>query len=144
MMTNKKIAIKVVSPEGIVHDGEANFVNIRGAEGELGLSYGHSPLLTSIPPGILRIENEGMSDEMIYVQGGALEVQATQVIVLSDVAERAMDINEAQAYDAKKRAETLLKSTKNQDKLKLEEAHILLAEASAKIRLLEFIKKQRG
>ena len=88
--------IDVVSAEESIYSGEAEFVVLPGVEGELGIYPRHTPLITQIKAGTVRIKVPGKAeDEMVYVQGGFLEVQPDQVNVLADTAIRAADLDEA-------------------------------------------------
>jgi len=100
------IHVDVVSAEEQIYSGEAEFVVLPGMEGELGIYPRHTPLLTQIKPGAVRIKIPGQSEEeFVFVQGGFLEVQPTTVTVLADTAIRGHDLDEVQALEAKKRAE---------------------------------------
>ncbi|MDC0535067.1 F0F1 ATP synthase subunit epsilon [Francisellaceae bacterium] len=138
-MSVKKIQVDVVSAEGPIFSGEAVSISVRGGEGELGISYGHTQLLTSIPPGSMRIHLDNGKEELLFVAGGILEVQPGQVITLADVVERPQDINEAAAKEAKQRAEELLKDH-SKDKVNLIQAQQQLIEADARLRVLSLMK----
>jgi len=98
--------VDVVSAEEQIYSGEAEFVVLPGMEGELGIYPRHTPLLTQIKPGAVRIKVPGQAEEeFVFVQGGFLEVQPTTVTVLADTAIRGHDLDEVQALEAKKRAE---------------------------------------
>jgi len=100
------IHVDVVSAEEQIYSGEAEFVVLPGMEGELGIYPRHTPLLTQIKPGAVRIKVPGQAEEeFVFVQGGFLEVQPTTVTVLADTAIRGHDLDEVQALAAKKRAE---------------------------------------
>ena len=100
------IHVDVVSAEEQIYSGEAEFVVLPGMEGELGVYPRHTPLLTQIKPGAVRIKVPGRTEEeFVFVQGGFLEVQPTTVTVLADTAIRGHDLDEVQALEAKKRAE---------------------------------------
>jgi len=100
------IHVDVVSAEEQIYSGEAEFVVLPGIEGELGIYPRHTPLLTQIKPGAVRIKIPGKAEEeFVFVQGGFLEVQPTTVTVLADTAIRGHDLDEVQALEAKKRAE---------------------------------------
>jgi len=100
------IHVDVVSAEEQIYSGEAEFVVLPGMEGELGIYPRHTPLLTQIKPGAVRIKIPGQAEEeFVFVQGGFLEVQPTTVTVLADTAIRGHDLDEVQALEAKKRAE---------------------------------------
>jgi F-type H+-transporting ATPase subunit epsilon len=99
------IKVDVVSAEEQIFSGEAKFVALPGETGELGILPGHTPLITRIRPGAVRIEVEGSNDEFVFVAGGILEVQPGAVTVLADTAIRGKDLDAAKAEDARKRAE---------------------------------------
>lgn len=100
------IHVDVVSAEEQIFTGEAEFVALPGEAGELGIYPKHTPLITRIRPGAVRIKVAGQSeDEFIFVAGGILEVQPNAVTVLADTAIRGKDLDEAKAGAAKKAAE---------------------------------------
>ena len=103
--------IDVVSAEESIYSGEAEFVVLPGVQGELGIYPRHTPLITQIRAGIVRIKVPGKTeDEAVYVQGGFLEVQPDHVTVLSDTAVRAADLDEAKVLEAKRAAEEALRA----------------------------------
>jgi len=103
------IHVDVVSAEEQIFSGEAEFVALPGESGELGIYPMHTPLITRIRPGAVRIKVAGRSDEeFVFVAGGILEVQPKGVTVLADTAIRGADLDEAKAQDAKRRAEELM------------------------------------
>lgn len=100
------IHVDVVSAEEQIFSGEAEFVALPGESGELGIYPMHTPLITRIRPGAVRIKVPGRSDEeFVFVAGGILEVQPKGVTVLADTAIRGADLDEAKAQEAKRRAE---------------------------------------
>ena len=99
------IHVDVVSPESSIFSGEAKFVALPGEAGELGILPGHTPLITRIRPGSVRIEMADGGEEFVFVAGGILEVQPNSITVLADTAIRGADLDEAKAMDAKRRAE---------------------------------------
>jgi F-type H+-transporting ATPase subunit epsilon len=100
------IHVDVVSAEAQIFSGEAEFVALPGESGELGIYPKHTPLITRIKPGAVRIKVVGQAeDEFVFVAGGILEVQPNAVTVLADTAIRGKDLDEAKAVEAKKRAE---------------------------------------
>jgi F-type H+-transporting ATPase subunit epsilon len=105
-----RIHVDVVSAEEMIFSGEADHVVLPGESGELGIWPRHTPLLTRIRPGAVRIKLPEGGEEFVYVSGGMLEVQPTMVTVLADTAIRAHDLDEARAIEAKKAAEELLKN----------------------------------
>ena len=107
------IRVDVVSAEESIFSGEARFVTLPGEAGELGIYPRHTPLITRIKPGAVRIEKADGTEEFVFVAGGLLEVQPNCVTVLSDTAIRGKDIDEAKATEAKAAAEEALKNAKN-------------------------------
>jgi F-type H+-transporting ATPase subunit epsilon len=100
------IHVDVVSAEELIFTGSAEFVALPGEAGELGIYPKHTPLITRIKPGAVRIKVPGQSeDEFVFVAGGLLEVQPNAVTVLADTAIRGNDLDEAKALAAKKAAE---------------------------------------
>ena len=105
-MTASTIHVDVVSAEESIFSGEAEFVVLPGEAGELGIYPRHTPLITRIKPGAVRIKPAGGGEEqLIFVAGGILEVQPKVVTVLADTAIRGADLDEAKATEALKRAE---------------------------------------
>ncbi len=106
------IHVDVVSAEELIFSGEARFVALPGEAGELGIYPRHTPLITRIKPGAVRIEKADGTEEFVFVAGGLLEVQPNSVTVLSDTAIRGKDLDEAKAMSAKAAAEEALKNAK--------------------------------
>ena len=103
------IHVDVVSAEEQIFSGDAEFVALPGEAGELGIYPMHTPLITRIRPGAVRIKVAGRDDEeFVFVAGGILEVQPKGVTVLADTAIRGADLDEAKAQDAKRKAEELM------------------------------------
>jgi F-type H+-transporting ATPase subunit epsilon len=108
------IHVDVVSAESSIFSGEAKFVALPGENGELGILPRHTPLITRIRPGAVRIVRaDNGEEEFVFVAGGILEVQPGAVTVLADTAIRGHDLDEAKALDARKRAEEAMKNAKN-------------------------------
>ena len=106
--------VDVVSAEELIFSGEARFVALPGENGELGILPRHTPLITRIRPGAVRIEKaDGSGEEFVFVAGGILEVQPGTVTVLADTAIRGKDLDEAKAVEAKKQAEEAMKNAKS-------------------------------
>ncbi len=133
------IQVDVVSAEESIFSGKAKFVALPGESGELGILPGHTPLITRIKPGAVRIETEDGSEEFVFVAGGILEVQPNRITVLSDTAIRGHDLDEAKAMDARKLAEEAIKNAKSD--LDLAKATSELAVMAAQIAAL---RKFRG
>lgn len=106
------IHVDVVSAEENIFSGEARFVALPGEAGELGIFPRHTPLITRIKAGSVRIELADGSEEFIFVAGGLLEVQPNCVTVLSDTAIRGKDLDDEKANAAKAIAEEALKNAK--------------------------------
>ena len=137
-MTNT-IHVDVVSAEEQIYSGEAEFVVLPGVVGELGIYPRHTPLLTQIKPGSVRIKTPGSAqEELVFVQGGYLEVQPRLVTVLADTAIRAKDLDEKAALDAKRAAEEAM-----QNKTSKEEIATAEAELASALAQLEAIRKLR-
>src|SRR5579864_3294430 len=102
-----KLHVELVTAEGRVLSQEADFVLAPGVDGEIGVLPRHIPLLTPLKTGEVTVRNDGR-DEYLFVAGGFLEVLPDKVVILADVAERAEEIDEAAAEEARKRAEEAL------------------------------------
>ena len=107
------IHVDVVSAEESIFSGEARFVALPGEAGELGIYPRHTPLITRIRPGAVRIETAEGGEEFVFVAGGILEVQPDTVTVLSDTAIRGKDLDDDKASKAKAAAEEALKNAKS-------------------------------
>jgi len=136
------IHVDVVSLEASVFSGDAEFVVLPGIMGELGVYPKHTPLITQIQPGQVRIKIPGQDEEQIvFVQGGFLEVQPNVVTVLSDTAIRAHDLDEAKALEAKRRAEEALQSRVSKEEVATAEAE--LASAAAQLAAIRRLRAKR-
>jgi len=107
------IHVDVVSAEELIFSGEAKFVALPGESGELGILPKHTPFITRIKPGAVRIEKADGGEEFVFVAGGILEVQPGTVTVLADTAIRGKDLDEAKASEAKALAEEAMKNAKS-------------------------------
>ena len=105
--------VDVVSAEEMIFSGEAKFVALPGESGELGIMPKHTPLITRIKPGAVRIETADGGEEFIFVAGGILEVQPSGVTVLADTAVRGKDLDEAKAESAKAAAKEAMDNAKS-------------------------------
>jgi F-type H+-transporting ATPase subunit epsilon len=105
---SKTFQVDVVSAEESIFSGEATFVALPGEAGELGILPGHTPLISRVRAGAVRIQREGLPEELVFVAGGILEVQPRAVTVLADTAIRGGDLDEAKALEAKRMAEEAL------------------------------------
>jgi F-type H+-transporting ATPase subunit epsilon len=133
------IHVDVVSAEEQIFSGEAEFVVLPGIDGELGIYPRHAPLLTQIKPGAVRIKIPGQGeDELVFVQGGFLEVQPHLVTVLADTAVRAKDLDEVKAAEAKRAALDAMQNKTSREEIATAEAELAIAVAQ-----LEAIRKLR-
>jgi len=134
------IQVDVVSAKAEVFSGQAEFVSLPGESGELGILPGHTPLITRIKPGAVRIQN-GQNEELVFVAGGILEVQPNKITVLADTAIRGNDLDEARALEAKARAEENLKD--NASDVDSARAQAELSVAVAQLAALAKLRKKQ-
>ena len=127
------LQVDVVSAQEAIFAGEAKFVVLPGESGELGILPGHTPLISRIRPGTVKIVRPDNSEELVFVAGGILEVQPGSVTVLADTAIRGADLDEARAEEARKKAEEALRNAKDKADIAVVEAELamLAAEAAA-------------
>ncbi|MCK5866893.1 MAG: F0F1 ATP synthase subunit epsilon [Mycoplasmataceae bacterium] len=133
------IHVDIVSAEKEIFSGAAEAVFVSAKMGELGIYPQHTPLLTQLKPGEVRILVDG-EEEQFYVSGGMLEVQPKIITILADSAVRAADIDEAAAIKAKENAERAIKD--GAAKRDIAEAQIELAQAGAQLRSLQRARKK--
>ena len=137
------IHVDIVSAEGEIHSGQAEMVYAPAIMGEVGIAPRHTPLVTRLKPGEIRVDTGKGEMKHFYVSGGILEVQPHVVTVLADTAIRAHDLDEAAAAEAKRRAEEALSG--QQADFEYARAKAELAEAVAQLRTIERIRKgKRG
>ena len=135
------IHVDVVSAEEQIFSGEAEFVALPGEAGELGIYPMHTPLITRIRPGAVRIKVPGRSDEeFVFVAGGILEVQPKGVTVLADTAIRGADLDEAKAMEALKQAE--LARQRAQDKQEVAAVESELNSLAAQLAAIRKLRKK--
>ncbi|MCQ4348903.1 F0F1 ATP synthase subunit epsilon [Pseudomonas stutzeri] len=132
----------IVSAEEELFSGLVEMVVAHGNMGDLGILMGHTPLLTDLKPGPVRVIKQGGEEEVYYISGGFLEVQPNMVKVLADTAVRATDLDEAAALEAKKAAEKAL-SEKGAE-FDYSTAAARLAEAAAQLRTIQELRKKFG
>jgi F-type H+-transporting ATPase subunit epsilon len=136
------IHVEVVSAEASIFSGDAEFVVLPGVMGELGIFPKHTPLITQIKPGAVRIKVPGQTEEqVVFVQGGFLEVQPDVVTVLSDTAIRAHDLDEARALEAKQAAEEAMQNKASKEDIARAESE--LAGALAQLAAIRHLRKAR-
>jgi F-type H+-transporting ATPase subunit epsilon len=140
-MAEATIHVDVVSAEGSIFSGEAEFVVLPGEAGELGIYPRHTPLITRIRPGAVRIKPAGGGEEqLIFVAGGILEVQPKLITVLADTAIRGHDLDEAKATEALKQAEIARANAK--DAVGVAAATAEMASFAAQIAALRKLRKK--
>ena len=135
------IHVDVVSAEESIFSGEARFVALPGEAGELGIYPRHTPLITRIKPGSVRIQLADGGEEFVFVAGGILEVQPDCVTVLSDTAVRGKDLDDEKANEAKLAAEEAVKNAKTD--LDLARASSELAVMAAQIAALRKYRQKK-
>ena len=136
------LQVDVVSAESSIFSGQAKFVALPGENGELGILPRHTPLITRIKPGAVRIERaDNGEEEFVFVAGGILEVQPNCVTVLSDTAIRGHDLDEAKALEAKKLAEEAMKNAKTD--IDFAKAQGEFATMAAQIAAISKLRKKR-
>ncbi|MBU0785220.1 MAG: F0F1 ATP synthase subunit epsilon [Gammaproteobacteria bacterium] len=141
-MSMSTIRVDVVSAEESIFEGEAEFVALPGEQGELGIYPRHTPLITRIKPGTVRIKIAGQAEEeVVFVNGGVLEVQPNSVTVLADTALRGSDLDEAKATEAKRLAEEAL-ANRSAD-IDYAQAQAELASAIAQLQAIKRLRKVR-
>ena len=133
------IKVDVVSAEESIFNGQAKFIALPGEAGELGILPGHTPLITRIRPGAVRIVAEDGDEEFVFVAGGILEVQPGAVTVLADTAIRGKDLDEAKATEARRRAEEALQNSGSN--LEYATAQAELAYAVAQLAAIQRLRK---
>ncbi len=136
------IHVDVVSAEEQIYSGDAEFVVLPGESGELGIYPRHTPLITRIRAGEVRIKPPGgAEEELIFVAGGILEVQPKSITVLADTAIRGQDLDEAKALEAKKLAEEAMQNRTS--KLEIARAQAELASAMAQLAAIQKLRKRK-
>ena len=132
----------VVSAETKIYSGLVEMLIAAGSEGDLGIAPGHTPLLTQLKPGPIRIIKQGGEEEVYYVSGGFIEVQPGVVTILADAALRAHDVDEAAAEEARKEAVHAL--TNQTGDFDYGRASAQLAEAAAQLATLRKMRNRAG
>ncbi|HQQ63406.1 MAG TPA: F0F1 ATP synthase subunit epsilon [Pseudomonadales bacterium] len=132
----------IVSAEKAIFSGLVEQVVANGSLGDLGVQYGHAPLLTALKPGPVRVQKQGGEEDIYYVSGGYLEVQPNIVTILADVAIRADDVDEAAAEAARQQAAHIVANQTGE--LDYSRAAAQLAEAVAQLRTIQQLRKKFG
>ena len=134
--------LDIVSAEKAIWSGQATMIFAPGEMGELGIAPRHTPLLTRLKPGEVRVRNQQGEDESFFISGGILEVQPHVVTILADTAVRAGDIDEAAAIEAQQRAADSMANRHSE--MDFARAKVELAEAAAMIETIKKIRSRRG
>lgn len=130
--------LDIVSNEAQIFSGLVEMINVTGKAGQLGILYGHTPLISLLEPGFVRMIKEGGEEEVFYISGGILEVQPKISTILANTVVRADHLDEAAALEAKKQAEKML--AEKTTEFKYTQAMSELMEAAGQ---LKAIKKLR-
>ena len=137
----RTIHVDVVSAEESIFSGEAEFVVLPGELGELGIYPRHTPLMTRIKPGAVRLKMPNQEEEiLVFVAGGILEVQPNLITVLADTAIRGKDLDEAKALEAMQRAEEAKRNAKDKQEVAVVEAE--LASLAAQLAAIRKLRKK--
>ena len=136
------IHVDVVSAEEQIFSGEAEYVVLPGESGELGIYPMHTPLITRIRPGTVRIKLADKAElDTVFVAGGILEVQPNAVTVMADTAIRGADLDEAKALEAKRLAEEAL--VNRESKIDYAAAQAELSVAMAQLAAIQRLRHKR-
>lgn len=137
-----KVHVDIVSAEGHLYSGQGEMVYAPAAMGEIGVAPRHAPLVTRLKPGDVRVDpGDGKEMEHFYVSGGMIEVQPFKVTVLADTGIRAVDLDEAAAEEARRRAEDALANQTSE--MELAKAQVELAQAVAQLRAIQRLRKTK-
>jgi F-type H+-transporting ATPase subunit epsilon len=138
----KTLHVDIVSTEQAIFSGEATMVIAPGEGGELGILPEHTPLLTRVKPGAVRVQMaDGSPEEVVYVSGGMMEVQPDVVTILADSSVRAHDLDEAKALEAKRQAEEAI--TNRTGKMEVATAEAELAQATAQLAAIRKLRTRK-
>ena len=141
-MASRTVQCDIVSAEEELFSGRVEMVVAHGHMGDLGILPGHTPLISTIKPGPVRVIKQGGIEEVYYISGGFIEIQPYMVKVLADTAIRAADLDEVAALEAKKAAEQAIQNhTADFD---YAAAAVRLAEAAAQLRTIGELRKKVG
>ncbi|MEM7466026.1 MAG: F0F1 ATP synthase subunit epsilon [Pseudomonadota bacterium] len=136
------VQVEIVSAEQEIFSGEAEMVFAPAILGEVGIAPGHTPMLTQLGPGEVRLEVAGSDDQAFYISGGMLEVQPKVVTILSDTALRAEDLDEAAVMKAKEEAERAMQES--DAKMDYATALAQSAEVAAQLQTIQRLRRRSG
>lgn len=134
--------VNIVSAEAEIFSGTVEQVYAPAVMGDVGIYPRHTPLMTQLKPGEVRIIKQGGAEEFYFVSGGILEIQPHVVTILADTAVRASDLDEAKAIEAKQRAEQALQN--HEGEMDYARAEAELAEAVAQLQTIQRVRKKSG
>jgi len=137
-MAAMTVHLDVVSAEESLFSGLVESIQVSGSEGDLGVNYGHAPLLTALKPGMVRLVKQFGHEDVMYIAGGTLEVQPDRITILADTAVRGEDLDEQAAEKAKRDAEEQMANTSTA----YQQAAVQLAEAIAQLRVIQQLRKK--
>ena len=135
------IQVEIVSAEEHIWSGKGTMVFAPGAMGELGIAQRHTPLITPLKPGDVRIQTEEGEEKLFFISGGMLEIQPDIITVLADTAIRAKDLDQAKALEAQKRAEEAMRDQASE--MDYARAKAELAQVTAQLRSIERIREMK-
>ncbi len=135
------IKVDIVSAEREIWSGDATMVVATAENGEVGIMPRHTPMITRLKPGEIRVQQAGGEEQLFYISGGILEVQPHVVTVLSDTAERAADLDESAALEAQNRAEQAMKDKKSD--MDFAKAKAELVQAAAQLATIKKLRQKR-
>ena len=138
-MASRTVQCDIVSAEEELFSGRVEMVIAHGHMGGLGILPGHTPLISTIKPGPVRVIMQGGAEEVYYISGGFIEVQPKSVKVLADTAIRAADLDEVAVLEAKKAAEHAIQE--QSENFDYAATAIRLAEAAAQLRTISELRK---
>ena len=135
------IKVDIVSAEREIWSGDATMVVATAENGEVGIMPRHTPMITRLKPGEIRVQQADGEEQLFYVSGGILEVQPHIITVLSDTAERAADLDESAALEAQNRAEQAMKDKKSD--MDFAKAKAELVQAAAQLATIKKLRQKR-
>ena len=133
--------LNIVSDESEIFSGDVKNLTASAEMGEVGIYPQHTPMISPLKPGEVKVLSENDEELNFYISGGLLEVQPHIVTILADTAMRGQDLDEAKALEAKRRAEEALKD--QSDKIDSAKALAELAQAAAQLKMIENLRKTR-
>lgn len=143
-MNKTKFQLEIITPEEKVFQGKVDMVTAPGTQGTIGILPNHASLMSSLEPGELKVKVGDENIQYMALAGGFLQVQDNKVTILADTAQRAENISEAEAKEAKKRAEKLLDQQLSDVEFTKAEAQLRKALANLKVLSQMKLRRKRG